>query len=83
MVAQRGSEQGSHGKEKSKSGYRVVESVEENRAASTYQMGMDEMGDEGRLKLKIEEGSSMKGKNASRQANVNSASMYKKNKGSD
>jgi hypothetical protein len=61
----------------------VVESVEENRAVSTYQIGMDEMGDEKRLKLKIEEGSSMKGADASRQANMNSASMYNKNKCSD
>jgi hypothetical protein len=60
----------------------VVESVEENRANSTYQMGIDgmEKEKEGRFKLNIEEGSSMKGNNDKRQASMNSASIYNKNK---
>ena len=42
VVEQRASDQGSN-KEPAKSGYRVVESIEENRPNSTYQMDLETM----------------------------------------
>ena len=41
-VGQRASDQGSNN-EPAKSGYRVVESIEENRPNSTYQMNLEAM----------------------------------------